>query len=228
MLAEMNAIAVRPPPLSQCIACLIAETAGQRRTLETLAARTGFGGISLDETGPGFPADDDRRLPFFFFHSLIQDALLADALGRIRSDSRYRFSPAVLIIGECSMSDVVRYVNLGFDDIVTLPEAARTLERRFAHQIGTPVSYFETATYFGPDRRRIKREGESAANKPAGEFRHVRYLIQRTPLGVDILRREVVISSNPPRPTGPVQTTVGSLAENRKLFGVSATGDRGR
>ncbi len=208
----MNAMMPRGRPLSQCVACLVAETPGQRKTLETLAMRTGFEAVSVDPSGFAFPAATERRLPYFFFHCLISEDLLLHAISRIRSDERHRFSPAVLIVGECSENDVLRYISLGFDDIVTLPEAARVLERRFAHQIGTQLSYFETATYFGPDRRRAKRAGSENEQKRPGEFRYVRYLIQRAATGVDILRREVLLSSNPPVPSAPVGATIGFIA----------------
>ena len=198
----MNSLSVRPRPLSLCLACLVGETASQRKTLETLAVRTGFGGISTDAEGAAFPDPADRRLAFFFFHCQVGSDLLRNTLARIRSDAHQRFSPAVLIVGECSQSEVVRYINLGFDDITILPEAARVLERRFTNQITTPVSYFETSTYFGPDRRRSQRLNSPSApsQKVPGEHRHVRYLVQRAATGTEILRREVVISSNPPLP----------------------------
>jgi hypothetical protein len=188
--------------LSQCVACLVGETAAQRRTLETLAARTGFGSINSDETGAAFPDKAERRLAYFFFHCQVGNELLRGALGRIRTDEQHRFSPAVLVVGECSERDALRYINLGFDDIVILPEAAKILERRFAYQIATPVPYFETATYFGPDRRRSQRLTSASAHpgRGAGEHRHVRYLIQRAPSGIEILRREVVISSSQTQP----------------------------
>lgn len=207
----MNTVsAVRARPLSQCLACLVASTPGQQKTLETLATRTGFGGVSMDETGAGFPGAADRRMPYFFFHSLIDDTLLRDTLARIRTDDHLRFCPAILVIGEISMNDAVRYIGLGFDDIVTLPESARVLERRFTHQLSTPIHYFEAGTYFGPDRRRARRDGDAPAQKRPGEFRYVRYLIQRSATGVDILRREVLLSSNPaPVSTRPAAATVG-------------------
>jgi hypothetical protein len=192
----MSSLAVRPRVLSQCLACVVAETAGQRKTLETLAARTGFGGISVDDSGIGFPDAVDRRLAFFFFHCLVGNELMRTALRRIRTDERHRFSPAVLVVGECSQSDALRYINLGFDDIVVLPEAARVLERRFTGQLATAIPYFETATYFGPDRRRSQRANPTQnAQRAPGDHRHVRYMIQRMPAGVEILRREVVISA---------------------------------
>lgn len=201
----MNAVIQHGRPLSHCLACLVAETPGQRRTLETLATRTGFGGLSIDETGVGYPASNERRLPFFFFHSLVSDGFLRGAMDRIRADEHHRFSPAVLVIGECSLNEVVRYINLGFDDIVSLPEAARVLERRFAHQLGTQFPYFETGTYFGPDRRRARRGTDGNEPKRPGQFRYVRYLIQRAPSGVEILRREVLLSSNPSPPQRPTK-----------------------
>jgi hypothetical protein len=207
----MNSSPVRPRPLSQCLACLVGETPAQRKTLETLAARTGFGGISTDEAGAAFPDKADRRLAYFFFHCMVGNDLLRKTLSTIRTEERLRFSPAVLVVGECTQSEVAHYINLGFDDIVVLPEAARVLERRFNNQLTTPVSYFETSTYFGPDRRRSQRlnpPSTAAKNGAPGEYRHVRYLVQRAAAGIEILRREVVISSNPAVSAHPVSATI--------------------
>lgn len=189
-------VAERESILSRCLACLVTETGAQHRTLDSLARRTGFADVRGDSSHAGFPEAGDCRLPYFLFHCQIGHKLLHSAIGRIRADPGHRFCPAVLVAGECSETEVVRYINLGFDDIVVLPEAARVLERRLGSHFDSPVSYFETASYFGPDRRRSLRLTTPARphGRP-GDHSHIRYLIQRTTDGVEVLRREVVLTS---------------------------------
>lgn len=189
---------VHDTPLSGCLASLVAQTPSQLRALETLTLRTGFSDVCSEKDGLAFPARGDPRLAYFLFHYEISPELLRHAIGAIRADGRFRFNPAVVVVGECSETEALRYINLGFDDILLLPQSARVIERRLSRQLGTPVSYFETDTYFGPDRRRANVLSAAQRDlRTPGRHRHVRYLIQRSGHGVDVLRREVVVSTTP-------------------------------
>lgn len=206
----MSAVAILEQPLVQCVACLVAETPTQHHTLRTIAERTAFSAC-WPASERLFPADDDRRMPFFLFHCGVNGMLLRDTLARIRTSEQYRFSPAILVAGDCSAEDISRYIALGFDDIVNLPGAAGAIEKRLARQLGTPLHYFETATYFGPDRRRTQRTGPTSKTRP-GEFRFIRYVIERSATSVDIKRREVLLASNPPLPSRIAPMAVSATA----------------
>ena len=117
--------------LAECRAHLVARTPAQLRALESLARKTGFRSAVH---GPMPSLHGERSVIFYFFHFQIGEPALSEMMTAIRTsaDATIRFAPAIVIIGDCYMSDVVRYVGQGFDDIVTLPEKAAILERRFA------------------------------------------------------------------------------------------------
>lgn len=183
--------------MADCCACLIADTSAQLATLEKMATRTGFG-----QMYGGLEAWRTRNAPeppvtFFFFHYRVDDGMLKSALTDVRrkAELNFRFSPAIAVVGDCSQEEVLRFIELGFDDIVVLPEAPRILRQRFAAQLNARITYFETQTYFGPDRRRAVRDPSAASRRGNGPTEHVRYLIQRAPgEGIRILRRDVFLS----------------------------------
>jgi hypothetical protein len=196
--------------MTDCRACLIAETSAQLSTLEKMVARTGFGQICAGLESWRTEAPDAPPVTYFFFHYRADEDVLESALAEIRAraELNIRFSPAIAVVGDCSEQDVLRMIDLGFDDIVVLPEAPRILRQRFAAQLDAPFTYFETSTYFGPDRRRAARDPTAAIRRQAGPSEHVRYLIRRGPRdGIRVLRREIVVSGTRPLAMGPAHAT---------------------
>jgi hypothetical protein len=196
----MSASPEGPSPLEQCCACVVADTDAQRLTLERIARRTGFVRIGAVFNRLEAPASRAAPVPFFFFHYRLSEERLRSAMSELRSfvDENRRFSPAIIVVGECSYPEVVQFVNLGFDDIVVLPEAAAVLQKRFVAQLDAQITYFETGTYLGPDRRRLRREPRPEFDRPSQKSRHVRYLINRSArAGIRLLRREVIFSPGP-------------------------------
>jgi hypothetical protein len=188
-------------PLSNCRAHLVAETDPQLRTLDQLAIRTGFRTVVHGEPGR---FSEERSSVFFFFHYQIAEAHRRGMLGALRShpDPTIRFAPAIMIIGTCTAAEVAGYIAQGFDDIVSLPEKAGVLQRRFASQLDTLIRYYETPDYFGPDRRRLQQTSTGFFESRAkGNDRHRRYSIRRSPqTGVQILARELIINGMPAVP----------------------------
>jgi hypothetical protein len=195
-------------PLTGCRAHLIAGTAGQLKTLGDLARKTGFRRVT--EGMPARQPSDALAVTYYFFHYQLDDERLRAALAAIREheDPSTRFAPAIMIIGQASATDVLRMVGQGFDDIVALPEKAPILEKRFALQVNAPIMYYETDSYFGPDRRRLQKLLRPEADlRQAGTYQHRRYTIKRVPnAGVQILSRQVITTvAPPPPPPRPVQ-----------------------
>jgi hypothetical protein len=77
---------------------------------------------------------------------------------------------------------------MGFDDVIALPYTSGDLSERIFRQVGHMQTYYETATYFGPDRRnRAGNPRSSGSDHGGGEYRRIE--IMRNPLtGVDVLR----------------------------------------
>ena len=68
----------------------------------------------------------------------------------------------------------------GVDDIVTLPAEGNSFAGRLRQQIDQPLHYFQTDTYFGPDRRRSNDRGHPERRGGQNHtFQH--FIIQRNP-----------------------------------------------
>jgi hypothetical protein len=108
-------------------------------------------------------------LCFFLFAAVPDVGRLrstADAI-RFASSRRVRFLPMMYFSDSPSLETIKRCINMGFDDIVTLPFTRARLEERVQRQIGRTLVYYETASYFGPDRR--DREGmPKVGSRPPG------------------------------------------------------------
>ena len=69
---------------------------------------------------------------------------------------------------------------MGFDDVIAMPYTGSDLSERIFRQVGRTHTYYETATYFGPDRR--NRDGNPRSldsDHGGGQFRRIE--IVRTP-----------------------------------------------
>jgi hypothetical protein len=96
----------------------------------------------------------------------------------------------VVMLPETSSESVRKFVRMGFDDVVSLPQSQVQLTARLGTQIDRDIVYFETADYLGPDRRRLDADG--ALHRPAGISPHTRLVIRRDPdFGTRVLSREL-------------------------------------
>jgi hypothetical protein len=146
--------------------------------LRTLAAQVGF-----DPILPYVSMDDVERrshvtpLTFFLSAEVAEVGSLVSHVHAIRKSAHHdlRFSPLIYFCETPSLEIIRRCIGMGFDDIIAAPFSPRVVTQRLHRQVGTPLGYFETGTYFGPDRRRHATERNDAP--PVGEFR--RYEIVR-------------------------------------------------
>jgi hypothetical protein len=80
---------------------------------------------------------------------------------------------------------------MGFDDVIALPVALGSLEERLERQIGRPLVYYETASYFGPDRRgRLAHEEGHSLRGTGGEHRRLE-ILRSTGNGVKLIKDDV-------------------------------------
>jgi CheY-like chemotaxis protein len=182
--------------LSFCRAFIVAQTPAQNRSLINLADRAGFGliGTVLGERRVAIEAAR-REIAFFLVHHQIPDAAKLAVLERIRqsSDDAIRYAPVCLIINDCPFETVLKYVEFGFDDIVTLPERRDALVGRLLGQLDTPHIYIETTDYLGPDRRRMEVATHHRDERRRGDEGFLRLTVHRSVEGgVRIVRRELV------------------------------------
>lgn len=113
---------------------------------------------------------------------------------RMSHQLRVRFAPLICFVESPSKDIIVDCVNAGFDDILTLPWSALKTRERLAKQINNKSTYFETDTYFGPDRRRFSDDGKTrkqAAPAPGFGFRLYEF-VRNNHVGVQIMHDRVV------------------------------------
>ena len=112
---------------------------------------------------------------------------------RYSQQVRVRFSPLICFVESPSKEIIVECVNAGFDDILTLPWSAQKFKERLLKQVNNKNVYFETDSYFGPDRRRYNKEKQRAGETPAPGFGFRRYeFIRNKQYGVQILQDRVI------------------------------------
>jgi hypothetical protein len=67
-----------------------------------------------------------------------------------------RFLPIIEIADGCDSQKLLRFVQFGCDDIVTMPLTSASVLARLEPQIESPKDHCQTETDFGPDRRQHK------------------------------------------------------------------------
>lgn len=155
------------------------------RTMQLLAERVGFRLVL--PAGHTEAASDP--VCFFLIDFRADDEEKRQLLLRLRSSPApaLRFAPVIVVVGSCPAEEVMRYIHVGFDDVIALPASAANLSARFEAQLNCERTYYETATYFGPDRRRAPRDELPNANRPAG--RVIEHHFIRDPLsGIRLVR----------------------------------------
>lgn len=178
--------------LERCVAHLIARGDDQVRMLERIGSRAGF--VQLQPLGGGVSgAPSALKLNYFLVHHQLGPAALEAVLRSVRTSiiDDVRFAPVVLFAADGPFEEYLKYIDMGFDDIVTLPEKAVIVEQRLLAQLDTEHMYFETATYFGPDRRRMEVEPPTEHKRVAVPHSHVRHYFTRNPVrGIVVQRSE--------------------------------------
>jgi CheY-like chemotaxis protein len=120
-------------------------------------------------------------------HDLRRLGPLAEAI-RFSGNAKLKFSPLIYFTADASLDTIRQCVRMGFDDVVALPIAQADLGGRVARQVGSIKTYYETSTYFGPDRRNRMGNARSAdSDHGGGQYRRIEII--RNPLtGTDVLR----------------------------------------
>ena len=129
---------------------------GPAAVLVQLAAGLGLAGVSRFSTLAEAEAQAQQTPVCFFLFAATDDVRklrsVADAI-RFSPARRLRFSPLIYFAGSPSVETITACINMGFDDVITMPFTPSRVLERMMRQVGQSLVYYETATYFGPDRR---------------------------------------------------------------------------
>ncbi len=118
---------------------------------------------------------------------------LADAV-RFSPSLKLRFLPLIYFARDPSLETVKQCVAMGFDDVIALPIGGDDASERIARQIGRIQTYYETATYFGPDRR--NRMGgplrTTGSDHGGGQFRRIE-IVRNPETGIDVISDDLQV-----------------------------------
>ena len=118
---------------------------------------------------------------------------MADAV-RFSPSLKLRFLPLIYFAIEPSLETVKQCIAMGFDDVIALPIGGDGVSDRIARQIGRIQTYYETATYFGPDRRN-RTGGEhrtTESDHGGGQFRRIE-IVRNPETGIDVISDDLQV-----------------------------------
>jgi CheY-like chemotaxis protein len=184
--------------LELCGAMVVAATEDDDRSLVELARLIGFSNI---ESATVFDPDVAfRPVVFFLVHVAMPDSAKRSLLEQLRKSGtdRLRYAPAIILTPDGPAETVLRHVDLGFDDVIIIPERRDVLTGRLSKQLTSPPTYIRTSEYLGPDRRRMEKPGDPGDPRREGGHPFSRLTIKRDPLiGNMVARREIFGGSGP-------------------------------
>lgn len=185
--------AADPLVLAHCAAIAVARDDFDSEALISIGRKVGFGAVA---DFSHFAGNDWHAHPLLFFlvHYGIGIEAKRALLNKVRRASSVNicFAPVVLFMQDGPGEEAIKYVEMGFDDVICLPEDGHILSARLATQIGREHLYVETRTYLGPDRRRLEPAGHTHPER-SGDQEYARLTLMRSPEGgVQVLRRQVV------------------------------------
>jgi hypothetical protein len=156
-----------------------------------MARRLSFGNV-LPYSSLGQAEQQSIATPVcFFLFAAVPDVTslrgVSDAI-RFSPSRRIRFSPLIYFSESPSIETITVCINMGFDDVITMPFTRQRVAERINRQIGQNLVYYETPGYFGPDRRdRVTGPKRAAESRLGGQFRRLE-IVRNLLTGVNVVR----------------------------------------
>jgi CheY-like chemotaxis protein len=122
-------------------------------------------------------------LIFFLFAAVHDVRILKGVADQIRfaPARRIRFSPLLYFSESPSREAISRCIEMGFDDVITLPFTRPRLMTRITRLVDHTQIYHETSGYLGPER---------PIHRGTGQFRRLE-IIRTAAIGTSVLRDEM-------------------------------------
>lgn len=176
----------------EAAAYVVGPADGRGAALTDLARRLNFS-VVLRYAGAAHAEHQSTQTPVCFF-LFADDGTgpqrdIADAI-RFSTSRRIRFSPMIYFADTPSAEIIGSCITMGFDDVITSPFELERVRARIERQMGQHVVYYETAGYFGPDRReRGATTNRPADNRLGGHYRQLE-IVRNPHSGINVVRDE--------------------------------------
>jgi DNA-binding NarL/FixJ family response regulator len=194
----MNAAVGLSGTLSRCQALVVAHGEQHTGMMLRLCRSVGFG-EATDLSELAFASIEQNRVIYILMHYDLGDGAKEKLLATLRRVERpeISFAPVVLFMPDIPYDDMLKYIEMGFDDVVCLPEKIDVLHNRLEKQLNSDQVYVRTDTYFGPDRRRMEVAGNSHHQR-TGTTEFTKTVIRRVPGdGVKVISRQLIVRGRP-------------------------------
>jgi len=172
---------------------IVGPNEGPGAGLTEMARQLNFGTVQPYGGVPQAEQQVTRTPICYFLFSAVSDVGtlrgIAEAI-RFSSSRKVRFSPLIYFSESPSIETITRCINMGFDDVITMPFTRSRVMERITRQIGTSFTYYETPGYFGPDRRgRVAAPPPAGENRQGGQFRRLE-IVRNLSTGINVVRDE--------------------------------------
>jgi PleD family two-component response regulator len=183
----LNAVGRRPLNAS---AFVVGPQDGAGAALQDMAKGLGFAPVER-YTGLMRAERQTTLTPLvFFLCSAVKDVQTLKPMAhavRFSPTLRLRFSPLIYFAFEPSVETIKACIGMGFDDVIALPYKSGDLRERLFRQVESLQSYFETPTYFGPERRnRVGSPRSTDSDHGGGQHRRFE-IIRHIETGIEVL-----------------------------------------
>ena len=174
-------------------AFVVGSAEGSGGALMDIAGRLGFEAV-LPYGGLAQVEQQALSTPvcFFLFAPVPDVGNLRGAAEAIRfcPSRRVRFSPLIYFSDSPLVQTITRCINMGFDDVITMPFSPARVAERIERQVGQNLTFYETPGYFGPDRRdRVTAPTRQGETRVGGQFRRIE-IVRNLLSGVQVVRDE--------------------------------------
>ncbi len=179
-------------------AFVVGQRDGASASLADLARAIGFQSVERYQGLVSSEKQLEQTPLVYFLCAAVADVRslkpMADAI-RFSPSLKLRFSPMIYFARDLSLDSIRQCILMGFDDVIALPYGGGDMSERIFRHIGKATTYYETATYFGPDRRnRLGNIRSLDSDHGGGQYRRIE-ILRTQESGVNVLRDdfEVVV-----------------------------------
>lgn len=175
--------------LQECAAVTIASTPEDKLLMQDLGEHMGLSPVvdiaRLPEVG--------ERLAFFLVHNDVPDQAKMRLIAGVRAQAepRRRYAPVICLVPRGPRHLIVPLVEMGFDEVLFHGDTESQMLDKLSRQLNRQLMYVQTATYFGPDRRRIETVKRNDPRRKYGGSSFRRFLVRRSPGGEIDVREQL-------------------------------------